>query len=140
MGLDCGAMNLTYHVHTHLAFFLDRRQLALPQSVGSVEPRPGSHCYYALHTHDESGRVHVEAAAEGMFTLGQLFRIWGMPLEPTNVANITGLPIVIYLVDDGKATKYEGDFKTIELKSHRGIVIQIGTEIAEIPRYTWWGP
>ena len=27
----------------------------------------------------------------------------------------------------------------IELKSRRGIVIQMGTKIAEIPRYTWFG-
>jgi hypothetical protein len=140
MGLSCGDMIETYHVHTHLSFFLNGEQLALPRSVGSVEPRPGSHCYYPLHTHDMSGKVHVEAAAPALFTLGQFFAIWGQPLEPTNVAGHPGLPVVIYIVEGNTASRYEGDFHAIELTSRRGIVVQIGTTIAEIPRYTWYGP
>lgn len=69
-----------------------------------------------------------------------MFRIWGQPLEWPNVASFTGLPIVVYLVEGAIATKYEGDLKIIELTSRRAIVFQIGTEIPEIPRYTWWGP
>ena len=140
--MACGAMDLTFHAHFHVAFFLNGDQLAVPNGIGSVEPRPGSHCYYAIHTHEMSGKVHLEAAAPGVFTLVQMFRIWGQPLEWTNVAGFTGLPIVVYIVEGNPATatKYEGDLKTIELKSHRGIVFQIGTEIPEIPRYTWWGP
>jgi hypothetical protein len=140
-GLDCGAMDLTFHAHFHVAFFLNGKQLALPNGIGSVEPRPGSHCYYAKHTHESSGKVHLEAPAPGVFTLNQMFRIWGMPLDWTNVAGFTGQPIVVYIVDGTTATKYEGDLKLIELTSHRGIVFQIGTPpITEIPRYTWWGP
>jgi hypothetical protein len=145
MGLSCGEMLETYHVHTHLSFFLNGDQLALPRSVGSVAPRPGTSCYYPLHTHDMSGKVHVEASAPAVFTLGQFFAIWGQPLEPTNIAGFTDLPVVIYIVDvmaDGKrtASRYEGDFHAIELKSQRGIVVQLGTKIAEIPTYTWYGP
>ncbi|HSC14030.1 MAG TPA: hypothetical protein VLI71_02890, partial [Gammaproteobacteria bacterium] len=141
-GLACGAMDLTFHAHFHVAFFLNGDQLAVPNGIGSVEPRPGSHCYYAIHTHEMSGKVHLEAAAPGVFTLGQMFRIWGQPLEWTNVAGFTGLPVVVYIVDANAttATKYEGDLKLIELVSKRGIVFQIGEPIREIPRYTWWGP
>ena len=135
-------MDLTFHAHFHVAFFLNADQLAVPQSIGSVEPRPGSHCYYAIHTHERSGKIHLEAPAQGVFTLGQMFRIWGQPLERTNVAGFAGLPVVVYIVEANAttATKYEGDLKTIELTSHRGIVFQIGTEIPEIPRYRWYGP
>ena len=143
MGLSCGDMVETYHVHTHLSFFLNGDQLALPRRVGDVEPRPGSSCYYPLHTHDMSGKIHVEAAAPAVFTLGQFFAIWGQPLEPTNMAGHTGPPVVIYIVDVTAAgttvSRYEGDFHAIELASRRGIVVQIGTTIAEIPRYTWYG-
>lgn len=144
MGLSCGDMVETYHVHTHLSFFLDGVQLALPRRIGNVEPRPGSSCYYPLHTHDMSGKIHVEAAAPAVFTLGQFFAVWGQPLEPTNLAGYTGLPVVVYIVDvmaDGStrtASRYEGDFHAIELKARRGIVVQIGTKIAEIPTYSWY--
>ena len=146
MGLSCGYMVETYHVHTHLTFFLDGDQLALPRKIGYVEPRPGSDCYYPLHTHDMTGKIHVEATAPAVFTLGQFFAIWGQPLEPTNMAGYTDLPVVIYIVDvmeDGRtrtASRYEGDFHAIELKSRRGIVVQIGSKIAEIPTYNWYTP
>jgi len=132
----------TYHVHAHVSFFLNGTQLAMPDGIGNVSPRPGTDCYYPLHTHDHTGRVHVEAEVEGLFTLGQFFAIWGQPLEPMNVAGHPGIPVVIYIVaPDGKsASRYEGDFHAIELASRSGIVIQIGTTIAEIPRYTWYGP
>jgi hypothetical protein len=139
-GLRCGDMVETYHVHTHLSFFLDGRQLALPNRIGNVSPRPGTSCYYPLHTHDLSGKVHIEADAPALFTLGQFFAIWGQPLEPMNVAGYPGVPVVIYIVDGSTASRYEGDFHAIELTSRRGIVIQIGTRIAEIPRYTWGAP
>lgn len=139
-GLRCGDMVETYHVHTHVSFFLNGDQLAMPSRIGNVSPRPGSSCYYPLHTHDRTGRVHVEAEAPGTFTLGQFFAIWGQPLEPMNVAGHPGIPVVIYIVDGNSALRYEGDFAAIELTSRRGIVIQIGTKIAEIPRYTWFGP
>jgi hypothetical protein len=34
-------------------------------------------------------------------------------------------------------SKATGDWHDIELKSHREITIQVGTEIAEIPSFTW---
>ena len=139
-GLRCGSPDETYHVHTQVSFFLNGQQLALPRSIGSVQLNPMNHCYYPIHTHDLSGKVHVEGPAPGLFTLGQLFAIWGQPLGPTDVAGNPGLPVVIYIVDDGSASRYQGDFAAIELKSRRGIVFQIGTTIAEIPRYTWFGP
>jgi hypothetical protein len=139
-GLFCNAMVETYHVHTHVALFLNGQQLALPSSIGSVQVTPTDHCFYAVHTHDRSGKVHVEAPAPGLFTLGQLFGIWGQPLETMNVGGNPGLPVVIYIVDGKTVSRYQGDFAAIELASKRGIVIQIGTKIAEIPRYTWFGP
>lgn len=138
-GLFCNAMVETYHVHAHVSFFLNGQQLALPSSIGSVQVNPTDHCYYAIHTHDRSGKVHVEAPAPALFTLGQLFAIWGQPLEAMNVGGNPGLPVVIYIVDGTTASRYQGDFAAIELKSRRGIVIQMGTAISEIPRYTWFG-
>jgi hypothetical protein len=94
--------------------------------------------FYTLHTHDHSGKLHVEAAAPATFTLGQIFRIWGQPLGPDNVAGLTGKPIVVYVTDNnGVVTEATGDWNDIELLSHREITIQVGTPITEIPNYTW---
>lgn len=138
MGLNCEpSMDETYHVHTHLSIFLNGEALAIPGHIGIVETSATAECFYNLHTHDSSGKLHVEAPAPGMFTLGQLFAIWGQPLETTNVAGITGMPIVVYVTDAGVVTKNTDDWKAIELKSHREVTIQIGTAITEIPNFTW---
>jgi hypothetical protein len=135
----CGSMDETYHVHTHLSIFLNGEQLRLPYNIGIVELAPGSRCFYALHTHDASGKIHVEGPAPALFTLGDFFAIWGHPLSRDNVAGFSGMPVVVYLVDDGVVTEDDGDITAVELKSQRQIVIQIGTEITESPDYTWTG-
>jgi len=137
-GLDClASMPETYHVHSHLSIFLNGEALAVPGDVGIVQTGAGTECFYSLHTHDKSGKLHVEAAAAGTFTLGQFFAIWGEPLDTTNIAGLTGMPVVVYVTDDGVVTKATGDWHDIELKSHREITIQVGTAITEIPNFTW---
>jgi hypothetical protein len=79
---------------------------AIPKYLGAA-PQPTTHCFYAIHTHDSSGKIHVTPAAPGIFTLGELFEIWGQPLTNTNVAGVTGLPVEIYVTDNGTSTKVE---------------------------------
>ena len=128
----------TYHVHTHLSIFLDKLALRIPEDIGIVQLTPTTKCVYSLHTHDHSGKLHVEGPAPAMFTLGDFFMIWGRPLAADNVGGITGKPVVIYITDDnGVVTEATGDWNDIELLSHREVTIQIGTPIDEIPNYTW---
>jgi hypothetical protein len=48
--------------------------------------------------------------------------------------------VVVYITDNNVVSQYTGDLAMIELLSHREITIQIGTPIAEIPRFNWTGP
>ncbi len=144
-GLACLAtMPEDYHVHVHVSVFLNGDQLIVPEHIG-IPRGPGDtdKCFYSIHTHDQSGEIHVEAAAPATFTLGQLFDIWGQPLDTTNVnvGAIVGLPITIYVLEDGAttATVYTDDPKKLELVRHRQITIQIGTAISTIPVYDFAG-
>jgi hypothetical protein len=139
MGLPCGHMDETYHVHAHLSIILNGDPLALPANIGIVEQSATSQCYYSLHTHDSTGKIHIEAPEPRSFTLGQFFAIWGEPLGRDNVAGMPGLPVTVYVVEDGAATEYTDDLAALELESHRDITIQIGTPITEIPTFTWNG-
>lgn len=144
-GLSCLAtMPETYHVHAHVSIFLNGDQLIVPKEIGIPrDASGGDKCFYSIHTHDETGEIHVEAAAPATFTLGQLFDLWGQPLDATNVnlAGIAGLPIAIFVLDDGgtSATLYTDDPKKLELSRHRQITIQIGTAISTIPVYDFAG-
>ena len=129
--------NQTYHVHSHLSIIQNNEALAVPQYIGA-SPSGSTHCFYQIHTHDQSGKIHVESPMSGTFTLGNLFDIWKQPLTDSNVAGISGLPVEIFVTEGGVVTKVEAaDWKNIELKDHREITISLGTEVTEIPNVTW---
>ena len=138
-GLECLAqVSDVYHVHTHLSIFLNGEQLAIPAGIGFARPS-GTECSYQLHTHSRSGLLHVHAPAPATFTLGQIFQIWGQPLSSTDVAGLTGMPVRVFVVDNGTVTENTGDWSAIELTSHRTITIQVGTDISAVPNITWSG-
>jgi hypothetical protein len=121
----------------HLSILVNNEPLKIPQYLGA-STQPPTHCFYAVHTHDASGRIHVTPAAPGVFTLGDLFEIWGQPLTNSNVAGISGLPVEVYVTDDGTSTQVEDtDWANIQLKPHREITIELGTPLTAIPNFTW---
>lgn len=121
----------------HLSILVNNEHLMIPWYLGASR-QPPTHCFYVTHTHDSSGRIHVTPAEPGPVTLGELFQIWGQPLTNTNVAGITGLPVEVYVTDDGMTVKVEDtDWSGIELLPHREITIGLGTPLLEIPNFTW---
>jgi hypothetical protein len=139
-GLPCMSVAPNdYHVHAHLSIFLNGQALAVPNEIGSVDLSPTNHCHYALHTHDASGMLHEHATTQTLFTLGQFFRVWGQPLQRDNIAGLVGLPVVVYVTDDGVVREYTGDLAALQLLSHREITVQVGTAITTIPNFRWSG-
>lgn len=134
-GIGCGAMEYaTLHVHTHLAIFYNGKQIQVPQYVGFA-PNPTGGCLYWLHTHDASGIIHVEAPdisppQGGPYTLGMFFDVWGQPLQPDEVAGMTGT-VTAYV----NGQKYDGDLRSIPLGSHQSIVLEVGTPLVPPPNY-----
>jgi hypothetical protein len=133
-GLICAAgMSELYHVHAHLAIIKDGQWLAMPANVGIL-----SQCNYEMHTHDQTGIIHIETPTLKTFTLGQFFDIWGQPLSSTNVAGISG-NVVAYINDNGDSRRYMGDLRNIELTSLRDVTLQIGTPpISSLATYSWY--
>jgi hypothetical protein len=70
------------HIHPKLAVFVRGERIELPANVG-IDPARSPMEMAGLHTHDASGLIHVENAADP--TLGQFFEIWGVSLSPTQL-------------------------------------------------------
>ena len=127
----------TFEVYAHLSILVNNEPQRIPTRLGA-SPQGQTHCFYTIHTHDSSGKIHVTPTASGTFTLGELFQIWGQPLTNSNVAGVSGLPVEIFVTDNGTVTKVEeADWANIELRSHREITIGLGTAVTEIPNFTW---
>jgi hypothetical protein len=126
-----------YHVHAHVSIIVDGVAQSVPANIGIVPAGPNGRCFYLVHTHDKSGLIHMEADAPTTFTLGQVFAIWGQPLETDNVAGLTGKPISVYTVENATVTQVTTDWKAIELPSKKLVTIVVGTPVAEIPNFSW---
>ena len=139
-GIGCGAMEYsTLHVHTHLAIYFNGKQMQVPEYIGFA-PNLAGGCLYWIHTHDASGIIHIEApdlvpgpgSTYKYFSLGILFDIWGQPLDRNNVAGLVG-PVTAYV----NGAKYDGDLKSIPLRAHQQIVLEVGSPVVPPPNYAF---
>jgi len=136
-GITCdGSEQLAFHVHAHLYLLRDGISQPVSRAIGIPGDNPIlPRCFYWMHTHDRSGLIHMEAPRAQTFTLGQFFDIWGMPLSASQVARLAvpaGQPPTVYV--DG--TVYAGDPRTIELKRHTQVVIEVG-RLVDPPGYSF---
>ncbi len=120
-GIPCNTEDITYHQHAHLDIFIRGHQATVPSQIGINDDL----CLYWLHTHDNSGEIHMEAPAAARFTLGEFFDIWHQPLSRTQVLTAT--------VSHGESERvivdghtYLGDPRSIVLRRHRLVTIEIG--------------
>lgn len=62
---------LVQHIHPHLTIIVDNTEETIPANLGLGA------CEKALHTHDATGQLHVEAQDSREYTLGDFFSVWG---------------------------------------------------------------
>ena len=130
---------LKVHVHAHLSLFYKGQQIAIPYGIGIVQPFQVNNGFvgsgagiYWLHTHDATGIIHVESPDSRAYTLGQFFDIWGQPLDAQNIAGLQG---AVRAFVDGKA--YIGSLRSIVLRAHTQITLQVGAPFVTPPVYTF---
>lgn len=74
--LPNGHENLTQHIHAILTLYVDGEVQGIPAGIG-LSPS----CMAEIHTHDATGKIHVESRSNRQFTLGEFFEVAGMPLS-----------------------------------------------------------
>ncbi len=112
------------HIHQHLDIFIGGRKVPVPGGIGIA----ADDSFIApLHTHDETGVIHVESDVKRTFTLGQFFDVWGVRLDATCIGG--------YCAGGGRTlsafvngSSFAGNPRTIKLTSHEEIVLAFGTQ------------
>jgi hypothetical protein len=140
-GISCDALESTiFHIHVHLAIFVDGQEQLVPLGVGIGQPwqvedsaegpfvTDGS-CFYWIHTHTQDGVVHIESPVRRRFTLGDFFAIWQVPLSATQVGPAQGA--VITYVNGSRDDQNPAD---IPLVSHERIQLNVG---GDVPPYVF---
>lgn len=99
------------HIHPHLALMVEGKPVKIPANVGIA-----GECMRPLHTHDDSGTIHIEYKQFQDFTLGDFFRVWqDYPYR--------GRPVVRAWVEE---QPYLGDYAKLVLKDGQRIVLYYG--------------
>jgi hypothetical protein len=142
-GIQCGPTEqLVYHIHAHLAVYVNGAPRALPAGIGipgSVAQQTaqgpvaaGGQCIYWLHTHAPDGVIHVESPTQRIYTLGDFFDEWHQPLSANRVGTASGRVTVIV---NGKP--WTKDPRSIPLIPHAVIQLSVGSPVAPFQSISW---
>jgi len=136
-GINCRKELLnSFHHHVHLSLFVNGEQIALPKGTGMKNPHHNNFiyhadCFYFLHTHDQTGIIHIEPPQDTTFTLKQYFAVWGEPLSINGFAGYTGT-VSVYI---NGVLQPGMDPKTVTFTPFEEITLVIGTPPDWIPNY-----
>lgn len=173
-GITCDpTMSDNYHIHIWIGVYVNgvstnfNPTYALPIAIGMQDPGPPgppgafittAKCFYHIHTHDSSGIVHVEDPDPSktpitgtLYTLKQVFDIWGVTVNGTQVDKFVG-PVRVYtsgqvyrgnqnggVVPASTLTQWTGDPNAIPLYSHEVIMLEVGpTYPAQLPNVAFY--
>lgn len=116
------------HSHPHLWVYIDGEQVAVPANIG-IDPDQDAMQMAALHTHDDSNKLHVEGVERA--TLGQFFAIWGVALSHERLGQhrATATETVRMWVDG----KRSDAFGKLQLRDGQRIVVSYGPKNAPAP-------
>jgi hypothetical protein len=114
----------------HLELFAKRLVVLVPAGIGVAPPRRirgpyvvAGRCSYAARTREPTGVFEIERGRS--LRLGQLFSLWGQALSPVRLAGfrVAGRERVLAFVG---GRRWRGDPRTIPLRRHAQIVLEIG--------------
>jgi hypothetical protein len=152
--INCSQYGIHYHIHAFVGIIVNGAQKAFPDGVGMKNPgadvfgtpfakgywTSSATCIYYIHTHDASGVIHVEAASTAantasVYTLGDVFKVWGRRLSSTQVGPFSGtlhvyvakVPFETDNIQRSSYVLFSGDPSTIPLYSHTAIWLEVGT-------------
>src|SRR5689334_3879411 len=123
-GIQCEHQEYgNFHIHAHLDVFTDGKAVTVPAMIGIL---PAEKCLYWMHTHDDSGIVHIEAPKKRAFSLAQFFDLW--KATGSGAPQRKDAPKIFI---NGK--KVDKRLEQVELDDHMEIAVVYGKEPASIP-------
>ena len=124
-GIECAeAEQFAFHIHTQFNITINNQSYPIPAGIGIIP----NNCIYWMHTHDESGLIHIESPINKEFTLGQFLDIWNrFNSSDTVVQYITNNNIngTILVCINGTQMNNSTDQRDIELKDRGNITLII---------------
>jgi hypothetical protein len=64
------------HIHSSLSIFIEGEEYSIPQNIG-IQDSSCPDGMRGIHTHDDTGRLHIETPSQIDAPVGAFFNIWG---------------------------------------------------------------
>lgn len=124
-GITCDKTeHLIYHNHTMLMLKNNNQNVTIPAGIGIIP----NNCIFWLHTHDDSGIIHVESPSQTSFTLGQFLQVWdnfnNFPITEELLKNNTNDTISVLFANGSNINTAE-NVKDIKLQNNAIISINL---------------
>lgn len=74
------------HIHPELTIRVKGESLVIPANIGI-----DNGCMHPIHTHDDSGKIHLEFKKARDVRLGEFFEMWGKKLDAQCVGEACGM-------------------------------------------------
>lgn len=102
-------MYTQFHIHPHLQIIINGQNQVIPANVGIV-----GNCLHPIHTHDDTGIIHVESPVKRDFTLADFFAVWNKSFNKDQILD--------YKADNQHTIKETVDGK--EVQDYENTVLQ----------------
>ena len=126
-GITCDKVeHLVYHNHTKLIIKIQNETRSIPAGIGIIP----NDCIFWLHTHDDSGIVHIESPIKTTFSLDQFLKVWSIFDNSSFIKNISKNDIaanVSMISENGSTTKLD-NYKNIILENNAIITIDFANK------------
>lgn len=126
--LGLPAEGTTMHEHADVQIFVHGTKEPIPKDIG-IDASKGT--IQSIHTHDDTGLVHLESSRSRGFTLGEFFGVWGVRFTPSCLGAYCneGNNRLQVFVDGDEVT---ASLQNVQLDDQSVIVVTYGTP-TELP-------
>ena len=123
--LGLPAEGTTMHEHANVKIFVHGKQEPVPTDIG-IDASATPATIQSVHTHDDSGTVHLESSKARTFTLGEFFGVWGVRFTPSCLGGYCngGDNHLQVFVNGDEVTS---DLQDVALQDQSVIVVTYGT-------------
>jgi hypothetical protein len=87
------------HIHPHLTITINGQQQEIPANTGIGTDSMGRPTFLPIHTHDNTGTIHVESPIQRDFHLKDFFDVWGQTFTNQQIMGSVGLVTMTHTVN-----------------------------------------
>lgn len=126
-GITCDKVeHLVYHNHTKLIIKFQNETHNIPAGIGIIP----NDCIFWLHTHDDSGIIHIESPVRTEFSLDQFLKVWDIFDNSSFIENISKNDIAanISMISENSSQSKSDNYKDIILENNAIITIDFANK------------